>query len=49
MSRARSLIKEDGPRAVILYLGDVTYNRDGVDCIGFRDWGKLAMEMNYFS
>ena len=49
MNRARSLKKEDGPRAVILYLGDVTYSRDGVDCIGFRDWGKLAMEMNYFS
>ena len=36
-------------KAVILHLGDVTYTKDGIDCISFRDWTRLAMEIDYFS
>ena len=36
-------------KSLILYLGDVTYSRDGIDCIGYRDWAKLAMQIDYFS
>ena len=36
-------------KTLILYLGDGTYSRDGIDCIGYRDWAKLAMQLDYFS
>ena len=36
-------------KAVILHLGDVTYTKDGIDCVSFRDWARLAMEIDYFS
>ena len=36
-------------KPLILYLGDVTYSRDGVDCIGYRDWIKLSTGIDYFS
>jgi hypothetical protein len=36
-------------KSLILYLGDVTYSREGIDCIGYRDWAKLAMQIDYFS
>lgn len=39
----------EGSKTLILYLGDVTYSRDGIDCIGYRDWAKLAMQLDYFS
>lgn len=39
----------NGSKTLILYLGDVTYSRDGIDCIGYRDWAKLAMQLDYFS
>ena len=39
----------EGSKSLILYLGDVTYSRDGIDCIGYRDWAKLAMQIDYFS
>ena len=39
----------EGSKTLILYLGDVTYSRDGIDCIGYRDWAKLAMQIDYFS
>ena len=36
-------------KAVVLYLGDVTYNMGTLDCISFMDWTKLSSEVNYFS
>ena len=47
MEKAKSTPNDSKP--LILYLGDVTYSRDGIDCIGYRDWIKLAMEIDYFS
>ena len=46
-SMAKALSSES--RTVILHLGDVTYTKDGIDCISYRDWAKLAMEIDYFS
>ena len=36
-------------KAVVLYLGDVTYSMGTLDCISFMDWTKLSSEVNYFS
>ncbi len=36
-------------KTVVLYLGDVTYTIGNTDCISFRDWEKLAKEIDYFS
>ena len=36
-------------KAVVLYLGDVTYNMGRLDCISFMDWTKLSSGVNYFS
>ena len=47
MEKAKALAGRTKP--LILYLGDGTYSRDGIDCIGYRDWSKLAMEIDYFS
>ena len=47
MEKAKALAGRAKP--LILYLGDGTYSRDGIDCIGYRDWSKLAMEIDYFS
>lgn len=41
--------KNTGMKAVVVHLGDVTYTKDGIDCISFRDLTKLAMEIDYFS
>ncbi len=48
-SMRKALQDRSGKKSVILYLGEGTYTRDMVDCISFRDWSKLAMEMDYFS
>lgn len=45
----RAKYTPEGSKTLILYLGDVTYSRDGIDCIGYRDWAKLAMQIDYFS
>lgn len=42
-------LKDSGNRTVVLYLGDVTYTQDGIDCIGYRDWTKFASGVDYFS
>ena len=38
-----------GRKAVVLYLGDVTYSMGNLDCISFRDWAKISAEVDYFS
>ena len=38
-----------GRKALVLYLGDVTYNMGNLDCISFRDWTRLSSEIDYFS
>ncbi|MDT3389845.1 MAG: AAA family ATPase [bacterium] len=36
-------------KVIVLYLGDVTYSMGSTDCISFRDWSRLASEIDYFS
>ena len=49
ISRIRKLEKRIGAKILVLYLGDVTYSIGKTDCISFRDWSKLASEIDYFS
>ncbi len=49
MDQAMQAQKISGRKAVVVHLGDVTYTKDGIDCISFRDLTKLAMEIDYFS
>ena len=49
ISRIRKLERKQGSKILVLYLGDVTYSIGRTDCISFRDWSKLASEIDYFS
>ncbi len=49
LALAKSLSGGIGARTVILYLGDVTYSIGELDCISYKDWTKLAAEIDYFS
>lgn len=48
-ARIASLGEASGKKILVLYLGDVTYGMGSTDCISFRDWSKLASEIDYFS
>ena len=49
ISRLQKLNRKQGTKTLVLYLGDVTYSIGRTDCISFRDWSKLASEIDYFS
>ena len=48
-NRIARLAGKTGQKVLVLYLGDVTYSMGSTDCISFRDWSKLASEIDYFS
>lgn len=48
--RAKTVSETDREsKTVILYLGDVTFSKGKIDCIGYRDWTKFASGIDYFS
>lgn len=49
ITEVRKLERKPGIKTLVLYLGDVTYSIGKTDCISFRDWSKLASEIDYFS